>query len=305
VRNLLVGRDPDMSAWPAERLDLPMRDGSGDMLAAIAHRPAVDGGRATVLLLHGLTGCAGSRYVLRTASVLLAAGRPVVRLDLRGAGASRPVCRGHYHAGRTGDLRDALAALPADVTRHGVAAVGYSLGANMLLKHLGEAGERAGLVAAAAISAPIDLAAASRTFLRPRNALYHRWLLARMREETLAPAAELTDAQRAAIRSARSVFDFDDRFVAPSNGFAGADDYYARCSAERFLPAIRLPTLVVHALDDPWIPGEAYRRVDWRANPCLQPALASGGGHVGFHAHGDDVCWHDRMVTGFLDAVGA
>ena len=146
----------------------------------------------------------------------------MVRLNLRGAGPSRPLCGEQYHAGRSGDLAAAISALAPELAANGILAIGYSLGGNMLLKYLGEAGSGGAIRCAAAVSAPIDLAAASRRFHRRRNWVYTRWLLSRMKEETLAPGARLSGAERAAISSSRTIWDFDETFVAPRNGFDGA-----------------------------------------------------------------------------------
>ncbi|MBX3023699.1 alpha/beta fold hydrolase [bacterium] len=297
IRNML--RPPRPLPDAGERLELPLRDGSGDRLAARLQMPR-DRRRPLTVLIHGLSGGEDSPYLLVSAAALLARGHPVLRLNLRGAGASRPLCRFQYHAGRTADLADALAGLDPSLTDGGVFVVGYSLGGNLLLKFLGERGAAAPVRAAAAVSAPIDLAAAARRILMPRNRVYHWNLLRAMKAEALAPAAALAPSERLAIAAARHIVEFDDRFVAPRNGFAGAADYYARCSAEPFLPAIRVPTLVVHALDDPWIPPAAYRRVRWADTPHLYPALSPGGGHVGFHARGSRLPWHDQVVTEFF-----
>jgi uncharacterized protein len=228
-------------------------------------------------------------------------GHPVLRLNLRGAGPARRLCKEHYHAGRSADFRAVLAALPLDLTRGGVLAVGYSLGGNMLLKYLAEQGRDGPVIAAASISAPIDLKAASRRIAVPRNRVYHDWLLRRMKEEALAPGPQPGAALIAAIRAARSVYQFDDTVVAPHNGFAGAEDYYARSSARQYLSSIAMPTLVIHALDDPWIPGESYTGVAWQTNPNLIKLLPNGGGHVGFHGLGSPIPWHDRCLTLFFD----
>ena len=90
--------------------------------------------------------------------------------------------------------------------------------------------------------------------------------------------------------------------MAPANGFAGADDYYARCAAQDFMREIRVPTLVIHARNDPWILPGAYLSFDWKANPRLTPLLPRGGGHVGFHGLGSPVPWHDRCIAEFLAA---
>jgi predicted alpha/beta-fold hydrolase len=178
----------------------------------------------------------------------------------------------------------------------GIVALGFSLGANVLLKALGEWGGAAPLRAAVAVSAPLDLAASCRRIMTPRNALYHRHLLRKLQREALDPGP--------ALRAARSLYAFDEIVVAARNGFAGADDYYARCSASGFLDAIERPTLLIHSLDDPWIPPEMYTRRDWSRSRWLQPLLARGGGHVGFHARGLECAWHDACALRFFAVHG-
>ena len=302
VRNALLPR-PRLPGGAGERLEFPTSDGAGDRLLARFHKG--DPGRPLALLIHGLTGCEDSVYVRASAAHLLDRGHPVLRLNLRGAGPSRDSCRERYHAGRSEDLRAVFAALPAALTASGVVAIGYSLGGNILLKTLGEAGPPPQLRAAAAVSAPVDLAAAWRRFSRPRNRLYHRWLLARMKKEALAPAVALDARERAAVKAAATVREFDEVFVAPRNGFADAADYYARCSALRFLDRIEAPTLIFHADDDPWIPAAPLRDYDWTRAPACRLLLCRGGGHVGFHGQGGAVAWHDRCAARFFDAVSA
>jgi uncharacterized protein len=296
----------DLTPWPATTLELPLADDSGDRLLGYLHRPITDTPRGLVVVVHGLTGSADSTYVCATTSHLLMHRYAVLRLNLRGAGQGRHVARFQYHAGRTADLRAALAVLAVrepTLVGNGVFAVGFSLGANMLLKFLGEDGANSPLHGAAAISAPIDLNAAARCLMSRRNHFYHRYLISRMIAEAVAPAATLTADERRAAQTARSVYEFDDSFVAPRNGFAGAPDYYARCSAEGYMAAIKTPTLVVHALDDPWIPADAYRRQDWSRAPALTLLLPAGGGHVGFHGAGSRVPWHDQCLVAFFGRI--
>jgi predicted alpha/beta-fold hydrolase len=306
VRNILRRPPVILAGAAGVDLEFPMDDGTGDVLLGTLHQPAgTDSGRPVAVLVHGLTGDADSAYVLATAVALLGRGYPVLRLNLRGAGPSRALCREHYHAGRSGDLRRVLESLPHTVPdlraeRRGLVPVGYSLGANILLKLLGE-GAPETVRAAISISAPIDLARTAARFLDPRNHFYHQHLLARMKREAL--AGPLDPAERAAVPAVRTVRDFDERFVAPRNGFGTADRYYALCSGRRFLDAIAVPTLVIHALDDPWIPGTLYREVDWTRNPRLVPLLPRHGGHVGFHGAGPVVAWHDRCILQLLDGL--
>jgi predicted alpha/beta-fold hydrolase len=156
------------------------------------------------------------------------------------------------------------------------------------------------VLGAASVSAPIDLKATQLRFMKRRNRRYHDYLLARMKEEISAPGSALPDEERAMLPGISTVFSFDDRLVAPANGFAGADDYYARCAARGFMKDIKVPTLVIHARNDPWIPADAYLSFDWPANPKLVPLLPRGGGHVGFHGLGSPVPWHDRCIAEFL-----
>ena len=302
LRNFLRRPVVDLSRYAGERFILPMRDGSGDRLVGDLNRPDEDTGRPLVVLIHGLTGCSTGTYMLTSALNLLADGYPVLRLNLRGAGPARSLCRNQYHAGRTADLRDAIAGLPPALLANGLFAVGYSLGGNMLLKYLGEEGGGGPVRAAASVSAPVDLRTASVCLMRRRNRVYHGWLLRRMQEEALAGGG-LGPAEREIIARVRRVYDFDDRFVAPRNGFGGADDYYARNSALGFLPRIRVPTLVIHALDDPWIPGASYTTFNWSSNPSLTLLLPKQGGHVGFHGLGSRVPWHDHCLRLFFARV--
>ncbi|HVO13873.1 MAG TPA: alpha/beta fold hydrolase [Alphaproteobacteria bacterium] len=303
VRNALNPLRPSLAAFRSERLRLPMADGMGDVLVASLSHPASAAARPLVILIHGLTGCEDSVYMRASARFWLKRGHAVLRVNLRGAGPSRPTCRDQYHAGRTEDLRRALAVLDPALAANGLVLVGYSLGANMLLKYLGEEGAQAPCLAAVSVSAPIDLAATSAAFHRPRNRIYLHYLLSRMKAESLAPGAMLNIEERRRIKAARSVREFDDRFVAPRNGFAGADDYYARSAALPFLAGIKVPTLIVHALDDPWISAEAYLCYRWRGNPHLEPLIATRGGHVGFHGADAAEPWHDRAAGAFLDRV--
>ncbi|MDE2228251.1 MAG: alpha/beta fold hydrolase [Alphaproteobacteria bacterium] len=301
IRSVLI-RSRALDGHAGERLYLPFADGSGDRLAAIVNRPAGATEKPLVVLVHGLTGLEDSFYMRESAAHFLACGFPVLRLNLRGAGRSRPLCSTQYHAGSSDDLAHVFASLPGGVTTGGVAAVGYSLGANLLLKYLGEHGTAAKLVAAAVVSAPLDLAGTARRLNRFRNTAYQRYLLRYMKAEAMAPGADLATGERRAIMDARSVWEFDDVYSAPRAGYGGAAEYYARTASGQFLGGVRIPTLIVYALDDPWIPPEPYRDFDWRGHPNLHAVLTRRGGHVGFHGDGG-AAWHDLAIARFFDAV--
>lgn len=301
VANVLAPPRNDLAPATSEKLEIDLKDGTGDRLVCTLDRPqAPTAGAPLCLLIHGLTGSQESHYIYSMAGTLLDRGYRVLRVNLRGAGPSRLVCKGHYYAGRSQDFRALLAALPAGLTVEGMVAIGYSLGGAMLLKYLGEEGRACRLAAAASVSAPIDLSLTCRNMMRPRNTLYHRHILAQMKVEALAPGAEVSAAEHEAVLGARSVWDYDEAFIAPRHGFAGAEDYYERCKPLRFMGEIRVPTLVIAALDDPWIPGALYSGYDWARNPSLTPLLPRHGGHVGFHGSGSRRPWSDMMVAEFF-----
>jgi len=304
VRNFLRRPSINLGAYASERVLLPLDQGSGDRASAVLHQPRAEvaGRRPVVILIHGLTGCEDSAYMCASTAHLLRAGFPVLRLNLRGAGPSRAHCRLHYHAGRTDDLRLMLAALPPAVTAGGLFAVGFSLGGNLLLKYLGEAGSRAPILAAATVSAPLDLTATAHRIGAPRNALYHWYFLRECQREVLAPVSIVTPVERRVALGAYNLWQFDDQFTAPRNGFDGAADYYQRNSSRGFLDDIAVPTLLIHALDDPIVSSEAYREYDWSRNRRLLPVLQPKGGHVGFHDRRGGT-WHDRAIQTFFERV--
>ncbi len=299
MRNALVPSSREMTAAADRLLDFPMSDGTGDRLTGRLTEPeTADGGLPLVVLVHGLSGCEESAYMVETARYFHDRGYRVLRLNLRGSIPTRPHCSQHYHAGRDEDLAAVLDCLVDDsATANGLILMGYSLGGSVLLKFLAKRADPYPVGAAVVVSAPIDLAAATERFLQPRNWLYHRWILHHVKRDALALRG-LSSRDARTIRTARTLTEFDDRFVAPRNGFDGARDYYHRCSGLRFLDDIRTPVLVIHALDDPWIPRGAYLEFEWRRNPFLTPLFATSGGHVGFHDAAGT--WHNRMARLFV-----
>ncbi len=291
LRNSLVKPRPPIENWAAEPIAFDMADGTGDRLHGLLHRPKEDRRRPLVLLIHGLGGTRESAYMRTTALHLLRAAYPVLRLNLRGAGEAPGTTKQFYHAGRTEDLKQVIGSLDGGLAAHGVVPIGFSLGGNLVLKYLAECGALAPVMAAITVSASIDLDAAQRRIATARNRIYHRailqWVLSE-RKEVLPPI--------------RTLLDFDNHFVAPANGFKDAREYYRHSSAGPRLGAIRRPTLLIHAEDDPWIPAASYRGLD--PNPDLISLIPRSGGHVGFHARELEMPWHDLALSKFLGAMG-
>ncbi len=298
LRNYALQARKALPGLGGDRLVLPLNDGSGDHMVATLDQPSACRRRPLVLLVHGISGSENSCYMTVAAAFFVARGYPVLRVNLRGAGLSRPFCSRQYHAGSSDDLAAVIRGLDPELTRHGVMPIGFSLGGNVLLKLLGTLGRDLPIVKAASVSAPIDLAQSSRSLMRWRNFGYHRFILTRLKRQCTAAGAELSRDERQAILSARTLWELDERFTAPRNGYADAEDYYRDNAAKTYLGDINQPTMLIHAKDDPFVPVGPYLQERWGGHADLTVLLPASGGHLGFH---DPLgLWHLRQIGDFF-----
>lgn len=264
-----------------ERSELLLDD--GDRLVLLESAPVdCPSDRPIVVIVHGLAGHAESDYQVRFTDKLLRVGVRVVRVNLRSAGSGLGLSKGIYHGGRSEDIRAVAEDLARRYPDAPIGLVGLSLGGNIVLKLAGESGERpvANLDCVLAANPPIDLAACCANMRRFPMTLYDRFFVKQLiadirRLHDLVPDLGPVDLARV-----RSMLDFDQLYTAPRNGFTGADDYYRKASAKPLLPAIQVPGLVVHALDDPFIPADPFFSAEFPSQIRLE--LASRGGHLGF-----------------------
>lgn len=264
-------------------------------------------GGPVVVVLHGLEGSARRGYMVSTYRALLSRGLRPVGLNFRGCSGEPNRTIRQYHSGETEDLRLVLGRLRE---RHDppFGLVGYSLGGNVVLKLLGEGDGIEGLVgAAAAVSVPFDLAAGAANLeasLMGRH-VYTRYFMRTLRKKMLAKGPLLDDiCDPVRVRAARTLREFDDAATAPIHGFEDAADYYARSSSGGYVAGIRVPTLVIHALDDPFLPRERVPLPALDGNPAITPLISEHGGHVGFV--GGTVTrpefWAEERLAAFLSA---
>jgi predicted alpha/beta-fold hydrolase len=279
-------------------IKLPMSD--GDILVASLNMSADPPKRPLIILVHGLTGSENSVNIISAANYLVQKSWRVLRINLRGTMPTRPQAKGHYHAGKTEDLSQALHQLPPKFLNNGAILIGHSLGGNLILKFLGEGLGDKNILGGVSISSPLILRETCTQMMKPRNFFYHRHILKAMKEEALAPGAELSRLQIQAITSAQSIYDFDHNFIAPLFGYQDADDYYINNSSGRFLSDISKPTLIIHALNDPWIPPKVYLETQWDLNPTIQTKITKSGGHLGFHGKTNKVAWHNLVTHDWL-----
>lgn len=232
----------------------------------------------------------------------LESGFAVHRTNMRSCGGTDDDCRTMYHAGLTADT---LALLRQIRSRTGVPLflVGYSLGGNVALKLAGELGDAAAdlLAGVVGVSTPIDLAACVRALRKPENRLYEWRFLRALRDRIRRRAAKYPNSYSVAkLAQARSVYQFDDAFVAPFFGFGTADNYYATQSSIRFLPSIRIPALLVQAKDDPMIPFSIFSDPRVTGNPHIEVHAVEHGGHLGFLADSAPRFWVDRVILKWI-----
>jgi predicted alpha/beta-fold hydrolase len=281
----LVGMRAADAAVPFVTLTVPTPD-DDDVRVHVAEPDAPAGGATPlVLLLHGLEGSRGSAYVRATARHARRRGFGLAVLEFRTCGGEPNRARRTYHSGETGDLDLVVATLAARWPQRPLLPLGFSLGANVLLKWLGERGDAlpAAVRAAAAVSPPFDLAACA-----DRCDRAYRGAIARHFLRTLVPKALAKERQFAGccdparVRACRTLRAFDDAFTAPLHGFRDAAHYYATQSCGPLLPAIRRPTLLIAAADDPLVPATAVPRAAIDASPFLHADLPAHGGHVAF-----------------------
>lgn len=254
-----------------------------------------------IVLLHGLEGNGESGYIQSMAWDALNAGFIAHRFHMRTCGGTEKLCRTLYHAGLTSDLHSFLKSLRQMATGLPIFLAGFSLGGNVSLKMAGELGETDLIDGVCAISTPIDLAAAVKRISGRENRIYERRFVDRMRKRILNTGRYSAGE----IEALRTLYELDDRITAPSFGFNGADHYYATQSARNFLDRIHVPTLLIEAKDDVFIPFECYGHPAFASNRFLQLVGTEHGGHLGFLSRRRPRFWADEIVIEFFRRIAS
>lgn len=272
-----------------------------EMLAADEKRPLV-------VLLHGLAGDINSHYIQGLLATLQQQGIPSVLMHFRGCNGKPNKLARAYHSGDTADFAEVIAMLQQRLPQMPLCAVGFSLGANVLVKYCGEQAEHNPLRAAVAVCPPLSLAACAKRINQGSSKLYQSYLLKRLKQATLQKLAHhaefplpLTAKQ---VQGMRSIEEFDEHYTAPIHGFLNAKDYYQRASGMAFLKRIRVPTLIIHAKDDPFLSDAVIPKAEI-LSPFIEYQLCQHGGHVGFVTGKHPlrpVFWLNQRIPAFLQA---
>ncbi len=260
----------------------------------------------TIVVWHGIEGSTSSNYMLATAEKGFRAGFNIIRVNLRNCGGSEHLTPTLYHGGLSEDLRVVVKELIEEDQISAIFLVGFSLGGNLVLKLAGEYGDvpPPEILGVCAVSPSVDLTASAELILKRSNWIYQQDFVRRLKKRIrtkhkLYP--QLYDIS--GLREVRTLKQFDDRFTAPAHGFADASDYYYRSSSLRVIDQIRIPTLIIHAEDDPFIPFAPLCDPAVVNNPHVLLLGTERGGHVAFISDDgkddEDRFWAENRVVEF------
>lgn len=277
--------------------------GPGSSVLLLVNLPA-GAPRGTLLLVHGMGGCADSSYMRDTAREALARGWVVLRVNLRNCGGTERRSRTLYNAGQSGDVGRVL----ADLAQHEDAyprphvVAGFSLGANLVLRYGGRAAERCRADALAAVNPPVDLERCLQALERPSNHLYQRHYVVRLCAQVRAVrrVREL-NGPAASPRRIGTLRNFDSLFTAPDAGYGSVDEYYADASAGAWLGGLHRPALVLSARNDPFVPVDMF--APHHGHERIRFVHPEQGGHCGYWQRGRPRNWAAETVMDFLEAA--
>lgn len=301
----VAGRTPSL-AYRRERLDTP----DGDFLDLDwLDRQSGAPDAPLLIVLHGLEGSSRAKYVLGVLSTAAARGWHGVAVNFRSCSGELNRLPRFYHSGETQDLDWVVSSLITRSPHRPLALVGFSLGGNVMLKWLGERGEKVPdhLRAAVAVSVPYDLGVAAHRVDHGFGRVYGRVFLRTLKVKALEKAARfpgLVDVKL--VRRLSSFAEFDEHVTAPIHGFAGAEDYWARSSCLPWLEKIRKPALLISADDDPFLPSTYLPQESVARSAWLEADFTEGGGHVGFVQGAwpwSASYWVDQRAVDYLEAA--
>lgn len=259
----------------------------------------------TVLIVHGLEGCTESHYMRGIAQKAWERGWNSIRINQRNCGGSEHLTPTLYHNGLSQDYLSIIREITERDGCRKVWLVGYSMGGNLILKLAGELGSSFPLLhGVVAVCPNIQPAACVLALQHPTNWIYHRYFLKSLKAK-LRKKSQLSPGQWdvSHLHRIRTMWEFDDVYTAPAGGYRDAAEYYEKSAARNGLSAISVPTLIITAQDDPFIPYDIFTEPSLHSNPWIQFIAPTQGGHCGFfqqpHRH-EDPFWAENRIIDFI-----
>jgi len=278
----------------------------GDFVECVWNKEKPRDNRPIVILFHGLAGSVNSPYIVGLMNALERAGYASVLMHFRGCGKRENLKPRAYHSGDTADVKAWIEHLHKSYPKSPLHAVGFSIGGNMLLKLLGEWQEETLLRSAVSVSAPMRLDICADTIEKGFAKVYQNYLLKPLKKSLLAKYKKfdmeaLIGINEQQVVQIKTVREFDEFYTAKMHGFASSEEYYEKCSAKQFLKKIRTKTLIIHALDDPFMTPEILPNAD-EISEFVTLEVSQHGGHVGFVEGGfrEPKYWLDERIVRFL-----
>ena len=259
----------------------------------------------TLLLIHGLEGCTDSHYMIGLARKAWTKGWNCIRINQRNCGGSEHLTPTLYHNGLSQDYGKIIQELTKQDRCQHIWLVGYSMGGNLTLKLAGEMGiGLPSLRGVAAVCPNIQPASCVRALQRPSNWIYHQHFLRSLKAKLQRKAQRYPGKwDMARLPHIQTMWEFDDVYTAPDGGYHDANDYYANSAAENTLSAIPVPTLIITAQDDPFIPYDIFENPAIHENPVIQLLAPTHGGHCGFFQRQqpqEDPFWAENRIIDWI-----
>ncbi len=264
-----------------------------------------NGSRRLVILTHGLEGHSNAIYMRGMVRALTLNGWDTLSWNMRGCSGRPNATIKAYHSGATEDLLAVFTHALFKKDYEEISLIGFSLGGNLTLKFLGEHHESMSslITKAVVISVPCDLQSSARKLAILKNRIYQRRFLKTLKAKALAKATQFPgklDPKK--LKRLKNIEAFDEAYTAPIHGFKSAADYYESCSSSKYLSEISVPTLLVNALDDPFLTPACFPYEAAQKNPCLFLETPKHGGHVGFFRGAkSNLFWSEQRTMEFLD----
>ncbi len=255
------------------------------------------------ILCHGLEGSSLSNYMIGTARLLQKNDWDVMAMNFRSCSGEMNRQIKMYHSGATYDLDEVIQEYFPLYSE--IVLVGFSLGGNVILKYAGEQGIDINpkIKAVVGISVPVDLEAGSINIGKPSNFIYeNKFLKALLEKITFKAKKYPSQIDAELINQVKTLYDFDDFFTGPIHGFENAKDYYTKCSSKQFIKAIHLPSRIINAIDDPFLPEECYPYKEVENHRYVELITPRYGGHVGFVELGKEFYWSEKMILSFINS---